>query len=103
MRCYICDFFTTGDDELSKALVTLDKEGRPVCSQCIKESRKYWKYQGMEGVSDCSANVEHQVSELTKRMPTLMSGPSCPNDIPFGCGCTYKTGCKFYLDNPHLR
>jgi hypothetical protein len=103
MRCYICDFVTTGDDELSKALVTIDREGKPVCSKCVKESRKYWNYRGKEGVHDISANVEHQVAELEKRMPALMSGPSCPMDIPFGCKCTYKTGCKFYVDNPRLK
>jgi hypothetical protein len=54
-------------------------------------------------VHDISANVEHQVAELEKRMPALMSGPSCPMDIPFGCKCTYKTGCKFYVDNPRLK
>lgn len=103
MRCYICNYATESDDKDATSQFKVDPDGKEVCGHCVKESRKYWAYSGMEGVHDCSSNIEHQVDELTKRIPTLMCGPSCPNDIPFSCKCTYKTGCKFFIDNPHLR
>lgn len=100
MRCYICNYSTFDNEQAAANNFTKDDKGRDVCSLCVKESRKYWNYQGKEGVHDCSSNVEAQVEELVKRIPSLMSGPSCPNHIPFNCKCTYKTGCKFYVDNP---
>lgn len=93
MRCYICDYASVENNQSGRTQFTVDKDGREVCAHCVRETRKYWVYRGSEGASDASSNIEHQVSELIKRIPDIMNGPSCPDDIPFNCKCTYKTGC----------
>jgi hypothetical protein len=98
MRCYICDFHSTDEDVLGKHMFRVDKDGKEVCMRCVKESRKYWKYQGYEGVSDLTTNVDKVIDEMFSSIPELFNEflPTCPGSCH--CKCTYKSGCKMLVD-----
>lgn len=93
MRCFICDY----THPTKKTFYTYP-DGKVVCFKCRNESQRIF-LSSLGGVVGDATNIEQLLKELEGRIPELFKGFTCPVGR---CNCTYKTGCKYLLDNPPL-
>jgi hypothetical protein len=104
MRCYICNYCGDLEDEPDlvdgpgRRRVSIQRDGKPVCTQCIQAVKEHHYSLPPLGEVDNpgkAADISAMIEELEHRIPDLFVGPVCPLEFTRGdaCSCTYETGC----------